>query len=89
LAKIAGTCFSTLVHFELGYTRPGGCRAAPRVRYALEKAGIEFVGDDCVRFPRSWNGDLQTAMMPYQKELRRLDKFRMRVRRLEMRNQAR
>jgi hypothetical protein len=86
LAEISGTSQAAISAFELAYLRPENSHTAPLLRYALEKCGVEFIGDDTVRYPREWNPDLQSAMRPYQRELRRLEKLRGRVRRLELRD---
>jgi len=86
-AALAGVSYSGLVHFELSYVNPHNSRVAELVRYALEKAGIEFIGDETVRFAKSRNRAVQASMAPYQHELRKLEELRGLVRRLEAANE--
>jgi transcriptional regulator with XRE-family HTH domain len=86
LAALAGVSYSGLIHFELSYVNPHNSRVAELVRFVLEKSGIEFIGDDTVRYPKSWNRAVQASMAPYQRELRKIEKLRGRVRRLEAAN---
>lgn len=64
-----------------------GSYVAPLARGVLECAGIEFLDGNTVRFPKSWNRDLQVSMRPYQRTLRTLEKLQCRARRLEAANE--
>jgi hypothetical protein len=67
------------MHYELSYVYPQNSPTA-LIRTVLEKAGIEFIGRNIVKFPSKWNGDLQFEVAPHQKALRRFEKLRARHR---------